>query len=137
MASKGRERLSELSSSSLHQIEVSISLPPEIHKAVPRWIHFTPGNSSLSVRVRDRLTGRRTGEQRRHKTFKPPSNNDFVISQQTATLSQSQLLPLSNFISLALSLALPLPSCLIFPPQTSSLPPSSHSISPLISISDS
>lgn len=119
MASKARASLSELSSSSLHQIEVSIFLPSEIYKAVPRWIHFTPGNSSLSMRVHDRIKGK----QRRHKTFKPPSNNDFVISQQTATLSQSQLLPFPNFISLVFSLSLPLSlsSCLhvCFPPETS------------------
>lgn len=87
---------------SLHQIEVSIFPPSEIPKAVPRWIHFTPGNSFLSMWVHDRLTGRR----RRHGTFKPPSNNGFVISQRTAASSQSQPLPFSNFISSAASLSL-------------------------------
>lgn len=86
----------------LHHIEVSIFPPSEIPKAVPRWIHFTPGNSFLSVWVHVRLTGRR----RRHGTFKPPSNNGFVISQRTAASSQSQPLPFSNFISSAASLSL-------------------------------
>lgn len=98
---------------SLHQIEVSIFPPSEIPKVVPRWIHFTPGNSFPSVWVHDGLTGRR----RRHGTFKPPSNNGFVISQQTAASGQSQPLPFSNFISSATSLIhLVFPS--VLPPQT-------------------
>lgn len=101
---------------SLHQIEVSIFLPSEIPKAVPRWIHFTPGNSFLSMWVHGELTGRRG----RHGTFKPPSNNGFVISQQTAASSQSQTPPFSNFISSAASPFPSLSSCLpvCFPPWT-------------------
>lgn len=120
-------------SPSLHQIEVSIFHPSEIPKAVPQWIHFTPGNSFLCVWVHDELTGRRTGGRRRHGTFKPPSNNGFVISQQTAASSQSQPLPFSNFISLA---SLPPSPCLpvCFPPQTS---PLSRPVVRAVSISDS
>lgn len=47
--------------------------------------------------------------------FKPASNNIFVISQQTVSLGQSQPPPVSNFVSLSLSLS----SCLFPPSQTS------------------
>lgn len=105
LSHRGPEKIDICLSWSLHQIEFSIFFPSEIPKAVPRWIHFTPGNSFLSVWVHDGLTGRR----RRHGTFKPPSNNVFVISQQTAASSQSHLLPFSNCISSGAS-----PSLLVF-----------------------
>lgn len=112
--SKGRVCLSW----GLHQIEVSIFLPFEIPNAVPQWIHFTPGNSFLRVWVHVRLTHRQTGRRRKHRTFKPPSNNGFVISQQMVASSQSQPLPFSNFISSASFLSR-LVFLSVFPTQTS------------------
>lgn len=96
------------------KMKFPFSFPLKSLKQSPQWIHFTPGNSFLSVWVHNGLTGRRG----RHGTFKPPSNNGFVISKQAAASSQSQLPPFSAVISppcLPLSPRLPV----WFPPQVS------------------
>jgi len=85
----------------LHQIEVSIFLLSNIPKAIPRRIHFTPGNSFLGLSVHTGLKVRR----KKHGMLKSSSNDGFVISQWAASFSLG--------LSVIVSPQLP-PSLLVF-----------------------